>query len=173
MNKCSIIFPGEKDVQEGNNFVIFISIVNSISYDWLFMCLMNCSKLSFPCGQIKLVSSTNHLQCFGFNGEVLMAISSKYSMKMFATNGESDYPIATSFVCSYISPQKMKYVDFRHPSTSFVVSYSASLLITIMTSFTRIFVYGNTTSKLTKISASFTFVDFIFYIKCEESWMND
>jgi hypothetical protein len=113
--KCSIIFPGEKDIQKGNIFSFSISIVNLISSYWLFMCLRNYYKFSFLCGQMKLFSSKNSLCCFGFNGEVSMAISSNYSMKMFSTTGECGDPIDMSCVCSYMSPRNIKYVYLGTP----------------------------------------------------------
>ena len=71
-----------------------------------FRVLWNVSTAFFV--MIEKLSSTNCFQVLGGAKVVLMAISSIFSMQIFATTGLTGLPIAHPCICLYVCPLSLK-----------------------------------------------------------------
>lgn len=83
----------------------------------------SCSPLTnFDMSSLKIVHgmlSPKKNQHFGFNGKLPMAFASKCSMNRLASTRDRREPIAMPLVCSYISPLKLKKVEWRRILTRY------------------------------------------------------
>ncbi len=93
-----LIRPSRKD---SSRFSFWLSTVNLIASLMVLMCTRNLRATYF--NSITKVSSTYRFQIFGGRLIVVIAMFSKFSIKMSATTGDNGKPMGSHSFCTYIT----------------------------------------------------------------------